>query len=105
MPVVGAPSGAILWQPDAARIERSHLQRFTAWVAARHGRVFPDYASLHGWSVDEPTEFWGELATFCDLRLHRGPDCILDASGGMAGARWFAGATLNVAENLLRFRD
>ena len=72
-------TGEILWQPDAP-IRRAHLTRFMDRVAARHGMPVPDYASLHRWSVESPDAFWGELATFCDLRWRRSP-------GGRAGAR------------------
>ena len=101
----GAPSGAILWQPDAERQQRAHLTRFTQRVRTRHHVAVPDYPALHRWSVESPAEFWGELASFCDFRFHRSPDAVLDDADRNPGARWFPGATLNFAENLLRFPD
>ncbi len=95
----------ILWRPDAARTRRAHLTRFTAYVCARHGLSLPDYLSLHRWSVESPAEFWGSLANFCDLRFRRGFDAVLADGDRMPGARFFPGAALNFAENLLRFRD
>ena len=105
MPAVGEPLGATLWQPDAPRVARAHLTRFASWIESRRGYSFPDYASLHRWSVESPNDFWGDLATFCDLRWRRAPDAVLEVGDRMPGARWFPGATLNFAENLLRFRD
>ena len=102
---VGAASAATLWQPDPARIARAHLTRFINHVAARHGIPLPDYASLHRWSIESPAAFWGSLATFCDVRFRRAPDAVLEHRNCMPGARFFPGATLNFAENLLRFRD
>ncbi|MEO8444383.1 MAG: acetoacetate--CoA ligase, partial [Gammaproteobacteria bacterium] len=104
-PAPDAAPAATLWSPDPARLERAHLTRFIAHVAARHGLDLPDYQSLHRWSVESPAEFWGELATFCDLRFRRGYDAVLEHGDRMPGARFFPGATLNFAENLLRFRD
>jgi len=95
----------MLWQPDPARVARSHLSRFARWVETRLSLTFPDYESLHRWSVACPEAFWGSLATFCDLRWRRAPDAVLEDGDRMLGARWFPGATLNFAENLLRFRD
>ena len=105
---VGAPSGATLatlWQPDAARVARAHLTRFAHWIENRQSITFPDYASFHRWSIEFPDEFWPDLATFCDLRWRRAPAAVLEDGDRMPGARWFPGATLNYAENLLRFRD
>jgi len=98
-------SGAIVWQPDTARVRRAHLARFMDRVATRHGLPAPDYATLHRWSIQCPDAFWGELASFCDLRWRRPPDAVLEDGDRNPGARWFPGATLNFAENLLRFRD
>ena len=105
---VGAPSGATLkplWQPDAPRVARAHLTRFARWIETHRFIVFPDYTSFHRWSIENPDDFWSDLATFCDLRWRRAPGTVLADSDRMPGARWFPGATLNFAENLLRFRD
>ncbi|MEO7385812.1 MAG: acetoacetate--CoA ligase [Gammaproteobacteria bacterium] len=102
---VGAPSGAILWRPNSERVDRAHLTRFIHFVRARHGLPLPDYAALHHWSVTEPARFWGDVATFCDLRFNRRPDAVLEHGERNPGAHWFPGATLNFAANLLRFRD
>jgi acetoacetyl-CoA synthetase len=81
------------------------MTRFMAWAAARHGRRFADYASLWRWSVDELEDFWADIWEFCGVRASMPYDRVLD-SREMPGARWFAGARLNYAENLLcRERD
>ncbi len=75
-----------------------------------------DYELLHTWSVERPQEFWPALWRFCDLIAERreGSDPwneVLVGGDRMAppdaslGPRWFLGARLNFAENLLRFRD
>lgn len=64
-----------------------------------------DYASLHGWSVDRPEEFWSALWDFVGVVARREPDRVVEAFDRMPGARWFPGAELNFAENLLRFED
>ena len=71
----------------------------------RHGAACSDYAGLHQWSVTQSAAFWGALATFCDVRFTRGASRVLEHGGQMPGARWFPGAELNFAENLLRWRD
>lgn len=71
------------------------------------------YREWHRWSVDNPEEFWASVWRFCGVvaeqRDGRGPwDAVVDGFERMAppdphlGPRWFRGARLNFAENLLR---
>jgi len=75
-----------------------------------------DYPSLYRWSVERPEEFWAAVWRFCGVvaeeRGGRDPwDVVGVGLDRMAppdperGPRWFAGARLNFAENLLRYRD
>jgi len=90
-----------LWRPDAARIDRAPITRFRAWLQAQRGLSFPDYESLWQWSVAELEAFWQAIADHSDIRFHSPARRIL-SQRQMPGARWFEGATLNHAENLLR---
>jgi len=60
-----------------------------------------DYAALHHWSVTRPDVFWSAVAEFCGLNLSRAPSAIVEHFDRMPGARWFADAELNYAQNLL----
>ena len=95
------PAGQPLWRPDARRIARAPITRFRAWLEEHRGLRFPDYESLWRWSVTELAAFWQSIADFSGVRFHTPPQCIL-SQRQMPGARWFEGATLNHAENLLR---
>ena len=64
-----------------------------------------DYEGLHRWSVNEPEAFWQAVWRFVGVETHRSPDRVVDDFDRMPGARWFPGARLNFAENLLRCRD
>ena len=88
-----------IWTPSPERIRTSRLTRFMGEVG------HSDYAGLHRWSVDRPEEFWSALWDFCEVVSHREPDRVVEAFDRMPGARWFPGAELNFAENLLRFDD
>jgi len=63
------------------------------------------YSELYQWSVDRIPEFWEMFLDFSKVRLHRPYNAVIDDIGKMPGARWFEGATLNFAENLLTYRD
>ena len=93
----GAPP---LWEPTEATRERSEMTRFMHWTGERYGRRFADYAELWDWSVTEVEEFWAAIWEYCGVRASRPYEQVLD-SRTMPGARWFAGAELNYAENML----
>jgi acetoacetyl-CoA synthetase len=93
------------WTPSAERRDNSNLQRFINCVAARRDLRFDDYAALHRWSVEDSPAFWFELAHFTDVKADWAAAAVLDDGARMPGARWFPGAQLNFAENLLHFRD
>jgi acetoacetyl-CoA synthetase len=116
-----APGRAPLWSPAPERAGATNLARF-ARAARAHGYRPPvgsaavDYPSLYEWSIDQPDRFWPAVWEFCGVisdalpdgsawtEVVRGLDRMAppDAS---AGPRWFLGARLNFAENLLRHRD
>lgn len=88
-----------IWTPSPERVRSSRLTRFMDEVG------HSEYAGLHRWSVDRPEEFWSALWDFCGVVAQREPDRVVEAFDRMPGARWFPGAELNFAENLLRFDD
>ena len=68
----------------------------------RHRLDGDDYDALHRWSVAEPGAFWQAMSDFAGIRYATNADCVLRDRAAMPGARWFEGATLNIADNLLR---
>jgi acetoacetyl-CoA synthetase len=94
-----------IWRPSAARIANSNLTRFMRCVNARRGLELRDYAALYAWSVDEPADFWTELARFADVRAEWGAGPAIEHPERMPGARFFPAARLNFAANLLKFAD
>jgi len=92
-----------LWEPTEATRERAEMTRFMRWTGERYGRHFADYAELWAWSVTEVEEFWAAIWEYCGVRSSRPYEQVLD-SRAMPGARWFAGAELNYAENMLADR-
>ena len=94
-----------LWQPSADRIERANLTAFARRVAAAHGEALLDYPRLRAWSAEHGEAFWPALWRFAEVRASRTWDRVLSDGDRMPGARWFAGAELNFAENLLRHDD
>jgi acetoacetyl-CoA synthetase len=76
------------------------MTRFMEWAGERHGREFAGYADLWQWSIDELEQFWADVWEFCGVRASARYERVL-GSHAMPGARWFEGAKLNYAENIL----
>jgi acetoacetyl-CoA synthetase len=94
-----------LWTPSEERRRASNLARFMDCLAARRGLRLDDYAALHRWSIEQADAFWFELAHFADIKAEWADAAVLVDGERMPGARWFPGARLNFAENLLHYRD
>jgi acetoacetyl-CoA synthetase len=89
-----------LWQPSAERVAAANLTRFMGAT----GRKEQSYGALHRWSVEDRAAFWNAVWDFCGVVGEKGGR-ILDDGDRMPGARFFPGARLNFAENLLGKRD
>jgi len=98
-------SDAIVWTPGEERVAASQVRRFMEFAARQAGRAFDDYPALHRWSVEDPASFWKLLADYADIRFDVPCESVLTEGDRMPGARWFSGARLNFAANLLKYRD
>jgi acetoacetyl-CoA synthetase len=97
----GAGDGPI-WTPSVERVEASRIAAFVARVEVETGLTLPDYEALHHWSIECPEQFWPLVWRFCGISASRTWGRVIDRPDAMPGARWFPGARLNFAENLLR---
>lgn len=93
-----------LWTPSPERAASSRMAAFMLWLGQRHGLTFESYPQLYQWSIDNIEQFWATIWEYGKFVHSNPPVTILD-SDRMPGARWFDGARLNFAENLLRHRD
>jgi acetoacetyl-CoA synthetase len=76
-----------------------------AVVNQKYNQNFKEYASLYDWSIENIADFWASMWEFADIINSQPYDQVIDDVSKMPGARWFSGARLNFAENLLRYRD
>ena len=94
----------ILWRPSPERVAASVLAEF----ASRHGpyaeQASFDYDGLHRWAIEHPEAFWQSVWEFGGVIGEPG-ETVFDPGADMRTARFFPGATLNFAENLLRRSD
>jgi acetoacetyl-CoA synthetase len=91
---------APLWTPSSEMMRNARMTAFMEWAGERHGHRFTDYGELWEWSVREIEQFWADIWEYCGVRASAPYERVL-ASRQMPGARWFEGAQLNYAENML----
>jgi acetoacetyl-CoA synthetase len=97
----GVTAGTVLWEPPADVRDTSRIGRFLTWLESERGLSFAGYPELWDWSVTDLTGFWGAIWDYFEVVAHEPPAAVLEDTT-MPGARWFPGATLNYAENVLR---
>jgi acetoacetyl-CoA synthetase len=93
-----------LWQPSPEILRDVEMARFMRWAGERRGTGMGSYDELWRWSVEELEDFWAAVWDFCGVRASKPYERVL-AAREMPGARWFEGAELNYAENILAGRD
>jgi acetoacetyl-CoA synthetase len=94
-----------LWTPSAAQIQNANMTRFREFVNRRYGKNFKSYNDLYQWSVDRIPDFWAAMWDFTEIKASRKYDQVVEDLKKFPGTKWFPGARLNFAENLLRYRD
>lgn len=94
----------LLWRPDQDQIKNTNMYRFMQQVNARFNKNFSEYFQLHKWSVENISDFWAMMWEFANIIASSNYTQVIDRHV-MPGAKWFEGAKLNFAENLLRFRN
>ncbi len=96
---------APLWQPSNERINATNMLRYIRFIESEYGVAFENYQQLHRWSVEQCEDFWASIWTFTEIVASQPRQSVLTDGDKFPGARWFSGARLNFAQNLLRRRD
>ncbi|AEB43004.1 acetoacetate--CoA ligase [Micromonospora maris] len=91
----------VLWTPPADVLQRSRIGAYLRWLAEHRGLEFADYDALWQWSVTDLDAFWRSIWDHFEVIAHTPPTATLSGRD-MPETRWFPGATLNYAQNVLR---
>ena len=94
----------ILWRPSPERVAASLLAEFANRYGPYSGQASFEYDGLHRWSIEQPEAFWESVWKFGGVIGEPG-DTVFEPGADMRTARFFPGATLNFADNLLRRSD
>ena len=91
--------------PSKERKQQANITRFMDTVNARHKMNIASYADLYDWSVNNIPDFWADVWDFVEIKSSKRYDKVVEDLKIFPGTKWFPGARLNFAENLLRYRD
>jgi len=94
-----------IWKPSAERIKKANMTRFIDLVNQRYGLKIDDYTELHEWSINNLSDFWAAMWDFGEIKASKSYNTIMVTGKHMIDTKWFPGARLNFAENMLRYRD
>ena len=93
-----------LWIPSEDRIKNSNFSKYYDFLRKEYNLSFSKYSELHSWSVTEIETFWESIWKFSKIIHSKSYEKVLNERI-MPGAKWFEGAELNFAENLLKYKD
>ena len=96
---------APLWEPSSERKEKANTTLFIALVNERYGTKLTNYNELNDWAISNLAYFWALVWEFAGIRASKNYDHVLVLGKRVMDTKWFTGARLNFAENLLRYRD
>ncbi len=94
-----------LWQPSDSATANANLTRFCTGITHPVSGEPVAALDLHRLSLEFPAWFWEQVWDFCGVTGDKGSPPYLTDCGKMPGAKFFPGARLNFAENLLRRKD
>lgn len=94
----------LLWTPSKDRIEKSNITKFISYLNDKEKINISDYPQLYEWSIYNIEKFWKYIWDYAGIIHSKNYDTVL-IDKGIKDSKWFIGAQLNFAENLLRFND
>ncbi len=95
----------LLWKPSEEQIKQANMTRFINYVNQKHALKMDSYDELNNWSTENIPDFWASIWEFTRIKASRQYDQVADDLSKFPGVKWFTGAQMNFAENLLRYRD
>ena len=90
-----------LWEPSQERVQTAQMTHWMEYLREKKNLDFPDYWTLHQWSVTEPAAFWEAFWEYCDIQSSEPYTSALENADDMLNSSWFSGARMNFAEHLL----
>ncbi|MFZ9510812.1 MAG: acetoacetate--CoA ligase, partial [Burkholderiaceae bacterium] len=77
------------------------IRLYTDWLRDQRGLRFAGYDALWQWSVSDLDAYWQSIWDYFELRSPTPHTAVLQANV-MPGAKWFPGAQVNLAQQVMR---
>jgi acetoacetyl-CoA synthetase len=94
-----------LWEPSEQWINNAEVSRFIEFVNKEYGQNLKGGKDLYKWSVEKIPDFWAAMWEFAGIIASKKYDRAVKDLAKFPGTKWFPGARLNFAENLLKYKD
>ncbi len=94
----------LLWTPSTDRVNISNISKFLSYLKENKIVELNDYNQLYNWSISNIDKFWEVIWNFSRIIYSKSYRTVL-IDKGIKDSKWFDGAELNFAQNLLRFDD
>ena len=94
-----------LWEPSEEWIKNANITQFIEFVNKEHGQSIKGGKDLYKFSVEKIEDFWEAMWKFSDIIASKPYDKVVEDLSVFPGTKWFPGARLNFAENLLKYKD
>ncbi len=95
----------LLWAPSEEQIKQANMTDFIEFVNSRYNLDLTSYHQLYSWSIEKTQEFWATMWDYGGIIASKKYDTVVDNFDDFFAVKWFPGAKLNFAENLLRHHD
>lgn len=94
-----------LWEPSKKWIKNAEVSHFIELVNKKFKKNIKGAKELYQWSIDYIENFWEAMWDFGGIIASQNYDKVVEDLGVFPGTKWFPGAKLNFAENLLKYKD
>jgi len=94
-----------LWEPSDEWIKNAEATRFIEFVNKEYNQDLMGGKDLYKFSVEKIEDFWDAMWKFSGIIASNLYDKVVEDLSVFPGTKWFPGAKLNFAENLLKYKD
>ena len=95
----------VLWTPPPKNSTESKMAQFINFINHKYNTSIDNYFKLHNWSINNISLFWESVSIFFKIKFSSTSECVFKPGKKIYESKWFSGARLNYAENLLHFED
>ena len=92
----------ILWELSEEDKLNTHMNHLKNCINKKYNLQLRTYQDVHEWSITNISLFWGLLSNELGIIFSKKYNTVVSNEESMLDAKWFKGAKLNFAENLLK---